>query len=405
MKQKFSSIPLLIAVILMDIMAGMEFDLFVPSFPEIQHHFNLQPFWVETLLSINFFGYCIGIFFVGGIADRYGHKRIILSGVSCFIGGTLLCLVAPNYPILVTGRFLQGLGVSAPAVLSFLIVSEYYPLHKQQSLLAVLNGVINISVGVAPVIGSYITLYFQWRWNFVALLVLSLITLIMTILFVPEKKPSGPKVSLSPREYIRIFDSKPLTLLTTTFIFMFVPYWVFVGMTPILFRKDLGISLEHFGYYQGSLAFLFALGSFVCGAVINMYDHKKILKFANWVFALGILTVGMATFWDSRSPLMIVLSFLPFCMAQIVPSTILYPICLNIMPQIKGRITSLMQGGRLILSGLGLQMTGYLYTGSFQEIGVVLLGFMIVAIVGMGFVMRSPEIMKMLRTDKREKNG
>ena len=47
----------LATIILMDILSGMEFDLFVPSFPELQSYFSLSPFWVETLLSVNFAGY------------------------------------------------------------------------------------------------------------------------------------------------------------------------------------------------------------------------------------------------------------------------------------------------------------------------------------------------------------
>ena len=59
MKPNVSKSMLLIAVILMDLLAGMEFDLFVPSFPELQAQFNLSPFLVETLLSINFIGFCL----------------------------------------------------------------------------------------------------------------------------------------------------------------------------------------------------------------------------------------------------------------------------------------------------------------------------------------------------------
>ncbi|MBY0545595.1 MAG: MFS transporter [Gammaproteobacteria bacterium] len=62
----------------MGILAGMEFDLFVPSFPTLQHQFGLSPFLVEALLSVNFVGYCLSLFFVGGLADRYGRKPIIL---------------------------------------------------------------------------------------------------------------------------------------------------------------------------------------------------------------------------------------------------------------------------------------------------------------------------------------
>ena len=80
---------LLMSVISMDLLAGMEFDLFVPSFPELQHQFNLLPFWVEALLSVNFAGYVLSLFFVGGLADRYGRKPIILLGLMIFVIGTI----------------------------------------------------------------------------------------------------------------------------------------------------------------------------------------------------------------------------------------------------------------------------------------------------------------------------
>jgi DHA1 family bicyclomycin/chloramphenicol resistance-like MFS transporter len=65
-------------IIFMDLLTGMEFDLFVPSFSQLQNHFSLTVFWVEALLSINFIGYCISLFIVGHLADRYERKPIIL---------------------------------------------------------------------------------------------------------------------------------------------------------------------------------------------------------------------------------------------------------------------------------------------------------------------------------------
>ncbi len=121
----------LVTIILMDILTGMEFDLFVPSFPELQSQFNLSPFWVEALLSVNFLGYFLSLFFVGGLADRYGRKPIIGLGLMTFIIGTLLCLWAPSYPFLLIGRFLQGVGIAAPAILSFLIIADSYSLKNK----------------------------------------------------------------------------------------------------------------------------------------------------------------------------------------------------------------------------------------------------------------------------------
>jgi len=77
-KQTLTKGLILLTIILMDLLSGMEFDLFSPSFPELQAHFSLTLFWVEALLSINFIGYCISLFFVGSLADRYGRKPIIV---------------------------------------------------------------------------------------------------------------------------------------------------------------------------------------------------------------------------------------------------------------------------------------------------------------------------------------
>src|SRR3990167_4172629 len=133
MKQTFAKSMVLATIILMDILSGMEFDLFVPSFPELQSQFNLSPFWVESLLSVNFTGYCFSLFFVGGLADHYGRKPIILLGLTTFVIGSILCLFEQSFNFLLIGRFLQGIGIAAPAILSFLINADTYPISSNRS--------------------------------------------------------------------------------------------------------------------------------------------------------------------------------------------------------------------------------------------------------------------------------
>jgi len=97
MKKVLASGFVLGTVILMDVLVGVEFDLFVPSFPEIQRFFDISPVWTEALLSVNFIGYCGSVFVVGSLADRYGRKPVILAGLAIFIAGSLLCLGGTVY--------------------------------------------------------------------------------------------------------------------------------------------------------------------------------------------------------------------------------------------------------------------------------------------------------------------
>jgi DHA1 family bicyclomycin/chloramphenicol resistance-like MFS transporter len=387
---------ILLAVILMDLLAGMEFDLFVPSFPELQSDFNVSPFWVEASLSINFIGYCISLFFVGALADHIGRKPIILLGLIAFCIGSVFCIFAPSYFFFLSGRFLQGIGIAAPAILSFLIIADSYPLKEQQFWMAMLNGSMNTAIAAAPVIGSYITLYFDWQGNFVALLALGLVVLIISHLFLPHSKLPRKKEKVSFLGYVPIVKSNSLMLLIMHLIIMFAPYWIFVGISPLLYMESLGVELSHFGFYQGVLALVFAVGSVLYGFIMHSLEHKKMLTIAMVIFMSSLILISYAVFTHSTSPLLITLALMLFVIGQIIPTTILYPLALNFKPEVKGKVSAMIQGLRLILSSLSLQMVGYFYDGTFYNVGIVLIGFAIMTIVTLVWVMKREELMSHL---------
>jgi DHA1 family bicyclomycin/chloramphenicol resistance-like MFS transporter len=375
---------------------GAEIDLFVPSFPELQSQFNLSPFWVEALLSVNFIGYCLSLFFVGILSDRYGRKPIILVGLVTFIIGSIVCLYGTSYKFLLIGRFFQGVGVAAPAILGFLIIADSYPLKQQQYLLGVLNGVMNISIAIAPVVGSYITIYFHWQGNFMALLILAAMTLVMTAFFVPAHKLPENREPISLSGYASIFRSKPLMLMMTHLVFLFSFWGIFVGIAPLLYVKDLGVSLAHFGYYQGALALVFAVGSVLSGMIVSKYDQKKMLSIANLICLAGLVTVALGASLYARDPFLIALALLPFIVGQILPTTIINPLCVNFISKAKGRISAIIQGVRLILMAIGLELAGYYYRGSFRNIGIILGCVIVVSVVTLFFIVRNRELMQRL---------
>jgi len=394
MQKIFSKGMILLTVILMDILGGAELDLFVPSFPELQNHFGISTFWVEALLSVNFIGFCLSLFFVGALSDRYGRKPIIITGIILFIIGSAFCLYAPSYEFLISGRFLQGLGIAAPTTLCFLIIADSYPLKQQQYLLAMMNGVMNASVGAAPIVGSYVTIYFHWQGNFMLLFLLGLVTLLMTIFFIPTHKLPEQKETLSFSGYIPIFKSTPMMLLLVHVIFAFVPYCIFVGTSSILYIENLGVSLSRFGFYQGSIALTFAFGSVLFGLLISRYEQKKLLHLSIPLCILSLVVTAFVTLLNSSNPLVITLTYLLITVSQVVPGAILFPLCLNFMPHAKGRVSAVLQGGRLLLSSFSLQIAGYYYAGSFQNIGIIITCLLTVALITLFLVVNSRELMK-----------
>src|SRR5436190_19789522 len=46
----------------------------------------------------------------GTVSDIYGRRAMIITALSLFVAGSILCALAPNMPVLIVARGLQGLG-------------------------------------------------------------------------------------------------------------------------------------------------------------------------------------------------------------------------------------------------------------------------------------------------------
>ena len=185
-------------------------------------------------------------------------------------------------------------------------------------------------------------------------------------------------------------------LLMINILFMFVPYWIFVGMSPLLYRNELGVSLAHFGYYQGVLALVFAAGSVIYGFMIKYYDHdyRTMLKITALIYVVSMVMLGLAANMHSKSAVFITLGMTIFVVGQIIPSTILYPICLNYLPSAKGKVSAIMQAGRLMLSAVGLQLASHFYEGTFQPIGNIIVACIFIATIMLVFINQKARLLE-----------
>lgn len=117
---------------------------------------QLSPGQVGILTAASTFGIVVGLIPAGFLSDRFGRTRILVWGIVVYSVLTLLCAVSTNFPVLLTFRFLSGLGMGAVFPLPYAIVSEFVN-HKQRTLF---NGCMDacLSVGyfIAPLLGMLI---------------------------------------------------------------------------------------------------------------------------------------------------------------------------------------------------------------------------------------------------------
>lgn len=365
----FNKPALFFTILLICFLAGAEVDLFIPSFPELQKVFNLSPFLVQLTLSANFLAYCICSLFAGAMGDRFNRKSVIIGSLVIFTLGSLLCVFANHFSILILGRFLQGTGMAGPAVLAYVLIADQFPLEKQPAMMGILNGIVTMGMAFAPVIGSYVNLYFNWRGNFVVLLILSILSLICGILVLPNRA-GDPNVSLSPKTYLPLLSSPKLMTFILGICFMAATYWIFIGMAPILYMEGMNVDLKHFGYYQGAIALVFSVVSIISPQLMQRFGQKKCMTYSLIFYSVSTFLTIVITLFDVQNPMIITSVMLIFAATVVFPCNILFPISLEVVEGAKGRAAALMSGMRLLLTAGMLEVISYFYVGKFLPIGL-----------------------------------
>jgi len=367
------------------ILTGAEIDLFVPSFPNLQHVFHLTPFMVEWMLGINLTAQCLTSFVVGNLGDRYGRRSVILYGLSLFIIGSLVCLFANQYWQLLLGRCAQGIGIAAPAVLGYLIIADAYSVERQQYLIGILNSAITLAMALAPVIGSYVNLFFNWQGNFVVLLLLGIVCFLLSMLFIP-KSQIKLDIQLSFKAYLPIFQSKRALIYLITICLLIESYWLFISIAPIFYMGDLGISLKAFGFYQGAISIAFALMSLSSSYLLVRFGTKKCFLAGVALIVTFIICMIAFILCDINNAVLITLALQLLAMGVVFPVNILYPISLEIVPNAKGRMAALLNATKWILVSIGIQITSYFYQHRFREIGIALITPLLLSLVSLYFL-------------------
>jgi DHA1 family bicyclomycin/chloramphenicol resistance-like MFS transporter len=247
-------------------------------------------------------------------------------------------------------------------------------MEKQASVLGVMNGIITIAMAGAPVIGSFVTKYYGWRGNFMALLILCLVGIIMTLAFIPHDKiKSKEKASLSLKGYLPLLKSgrfmnilMAVTILTTTF-------WTFIGISPILYMKNLNVSIDHFGFYQGTICAFFAIVSLASPKIMSYFTHHTCLRMGGWNALFMACVIFLVGLFVKDNPIIITTVILLFCVSEVFPINILYPISLTVVEGAKARASGLYNVARLCFSAIGVETVGYFYTGTFFPMALFVL--------------------------------
>ena len=87
-------ITLVLSVLVM--LGPFSIDTYLPAFGAIRHELGMSTQYIQQTLSVYLISYALGSLFYGAISDVYGRRPVILTGLVCFVLGSIVCAVHPT---------------------------------------------------------------------------------------------------------------------------------------------------------------------------------------------------------------------------------------------------------------------------------------------------------------------
>src|ERR1700694_266480 len=102
----------------------------------------------------------------GTLSDIYGRRAMIITAMSLFISGSILCAVAPNMPVLILARGLQGLGGGGILPIVQTVISDVVTPRERGQYQAYFSGVWMAAGIGGPILGGVFAEHLHWSMIF-----------------------------------------------------------------------------------------------------------------------------------------------------------------------------------------------------------------------------------------------
>ena len=128
---------------------------------------------------------------VGRLGDMIGKKKIYMTGMIVFTGGSVLCGIAPTVGTLIAFRVIQGAGAVMIQALGMGLVTEAFPPHERGRALGILGTVVSVGISVGPTLGGLLIGTVGWRAIFLVNLPVGMAGVVLVRRYIPDWRPPG----------------------------------------------------------------------------------------------------------------------------------------------------------------------------------------------------------------------
>ncbi len=282
-----------LTLLLMISFASVNAVLFTPALPAIAHFFAISDNAAQQTITWFLVGYALGQLIYGPIANRFGRKPALYTGIGLQIISSFLCIfsgVVHAYIVLVLGRFLLALGSGVGLKMTFTLVNEMYAPIVASQKISYLMVAFAVTPALGVMIGGILNSYFGWQSTFYAGTIYGIILLILAMQL-PETKKILDSNALRFNHLIKAYGSqfKNLQLISggmlmgggTCFVY------IFAALAPFIAIDMLHMSSSTYGSANLLPPIGLILGSLFSAQLAKSYQSVTIIGLGIFIALIG----------------------------------------------------------------------------------------------------------------------
>lgn len=130
------------------------------------------------------------------LIDRFTTRSLFIVSMAIFALGSLLCGIAPNFPLLLTGRLAQaaGAGILIPMVMTVLMLM--FPVERRGTAMGMFGVVIAFGPAIGPTVAGLVIDHYSWRDLFLAIALFAAVVIVITPFVLQKQQPNSEGVTL-----------------------------------------------------------------------------------------------------------------------------------------------------------------------------------------------------------------
>jgi DHA1 family bicyclomycin/chloramphenicol resistance-like MFS transporter len=280
-------------------------DLYLPAFPAVALSLATNAAAIQATLAGTTIGIAVGQVIMGPWSDRVGRRMPLLLATAAHVLASLACAVAPDVISLTIARFVMGAAAAAGGVVAAAMVRDLYsgvPMMRLSSRLAMINGAAPI---IAPVIGSVLLTWVDWRGIFVVLAAYAAVVVVATAAFIPESHPPVARSRGGFREIggvaRRQFRDRVFVVLMVTGGMVWGTEFTYLAGSSFLLQSTYGLSPTQYGLVFAVNALGYVAGTQLGVRVVHRISPHHLLAISTMIMVIAAIAFFVFESLDLRA--------------------------------------------------------------------------------------------------------